>query len=278
VLGPRTVATYAGHFESSLVPFFLGLSQVTPQSCARYIQHRLGQVKRQSLQKELSALRGLLRWLYGDNAPAVPTVPPRALGTPNKKAKRRGPVALTPAEVKALLSELPERGYAQAPVRAWFTVLYETALRPATVAALSVPEHYRKGELYLRITRDVDKARAARMLPLTWAARQALDSVCPEKGLIFGWRDHREQLRISAKQAIPLEKAEAVCPYDLRRARLTHWAESSRNLPGIQHLAGHSKLSTTARYVAPSLRAAEDVLGEDWGKPPKKRRSARRKR
>ena len=48
----------------------------------------------------------------------------------------------------------------------------------------------------------------------------------------------------------------------LRSARITHLLEATGNLPGTQFMAGHKHTTTTARYVKPSLRAAEAMLGQ----------------
>jgi hypothetical protein len=77
-------------------------------------------------------------------------------------------------------------------------VAYETALRPATVDALSVPQHYTKGAASLTITYEIDKARYGSSLPLSDEARAALDAVVHERGLIFGCHDYDDQLKKAA--------------------------------------------------------------------------------
>lgn len=277
-LGARTVASYATTLERHIVPFFRDVSDLTEKRFAEYQAHRLARVKRTTIPKELAVLRGLVGWLYGENAPVVPPLPQRARGRPSKPHTRRGPVDLSPDEVERLLRALPARGYADRPCRAWFVMLYETSLRPATVAALSVPEHYRPGEAYLRLSPDIDKTRRGRVVPITEAAQAALDQVCPAEGLIFGGHSYRQQLRVSAAKVLPPDKAWAITTYDFRRARLTHWCETTTNLAGVQELAGHAKLSTTARYVRSSLRAAEAVLGESRALPRNSDKKLRAKR
>jgi hypothetical protein len=63
-------------------------------------------------------------------------------------------------------------------------VAFETTLRPSTLNALSVPEHYTRGASTLAITDSIDKARFGREVPLSEDARAALDAVIPEAGLI----------------------------------------------------------------------------------------------
>jgi hypothetical protein len=47
----------------------------------------------------------------------------------------------------------------------------------------------------------VDKNRFGREVPLSEAARAALDQVCPDVGLLFGSHDYRRLLREAAKAA-----------------------------------------------------------------------------
>lgn len=111
----------------------------------------------------------------------------------------------------------------------------------------------------LIITDEIDKIRFGRELPLTDGARAALDSVCPEAGIIFGKHDYRDQLEKAAAVALTPEKAKTFAGYDLRHARATQWAESG-NLVGVAYLLGHKQITTTNKYARPNRAAAERVL------------------
>jgi integrase len=262
-LDDRTIAEYARYFEKLLDPFFGTAERVTTEKARDYIAERLGEVQPATVTKELSALRSAVKWHYGDSAPAVPKVSKRATGTKYEKRRRGAPTELTSAEVRRILASMPERTRDDLPARAFFTALYETALRPAALCLLSVPENYRKGRKELTLGREQDKARWGRPLPLTPAARAALDSAAPAAGLIFGehhwWRIFRAAV---SKAKLPPEKAASVCPYDLRHARITHWVDDGASLTGVQYLSGHKLLATTTKYVRPSLRAAMRVVGK----------------
>ena len=54
-------------------------------------------------------------------------------------------------------------------------VLWETGLRSSTVVALEAPRDYRRGSRELFLPREGDKAHDERVVPLTPAARKALD-------------------------------------------------------------------------------------------------------
>jgi hypothetical protein len=112
---------------------------------------------------------------------------------------------------------------------------------------------------------------------LTERARAALDATIVElsknlppgadfKGPVFGEHDYTTHIRRAAlgddetPGALPRELAERFCGAHLRSARITHLLDRGANLPGVQHLAGHRQMSTTARYVRPSFRSALDAL------------------
>ncbi len=270
-IDPETRATYAGYAETHWSTVWPTLESVSDASCAQYARDRLRHVQASTVRKELSALRGLLAWCVETGrlaaAPTVPSIPKRAIGTRHKQARRGPAVWIAPEQVRAILKRLPVTDRFKFPVRAYFTVLYETSLRPGTVEALSVPENWSPGRSELDIPTELDKGREGRPVPLTPAAVKALTSAAPSKGTIFGPVDLRVSLRKAAKPVIGEALAFRLTPYDFRRNRFTHWTEESTNLPGVMHLAGHKRLETTAKYVRGSERAARDVLGTKRRRP-----------
>lgn len=264
---PGTLGTlmgYVRHFQR----FFESMGRITDAACLAYMRERLTRVKRQTIKKELGALRRFVSWATAHGlftrAPAVPPLPARAAGTPFEKRRRDKATPLTPEEVEAIIAALPEWSSSKRvdrfAVRARFRLMWETALRPKTIDRLSVPENYVPGATMLVITQAIDKTRFARELPLTAAARDALESVCPDSGVIFGRHEYRDQLRRAARHALSPEKAKTFTAYDLRHARATQWAESG-NLVGVAYLLGHKQITTTNRYARPNQAAAARVLG-----------------
>lgn len=278
-LDPRTAETYALYVSAHFAPFFGTLEQVTTSMVEDYIAARLRKVKAGTVRKELSALRSLLEYCcmrrYLVEAPEVPPVPKRAVGTEHPQGRRQR-TPLAPEEARAIIDALPEwapKGslgpdgkLVRWPIRARYLVMYETTLRPETIDRLSVPEHYTLGSRRLRLTPELDKARHGRDVPLSRAAQEALEAVAPRRGLIFGAHRSVEHLERAARLVLPRERAETFHPYDLRAAAITHLLERTGNLPGVQHLAGHRHVSTTARYVGSSYRAAEEVLAAVSGR------------
>ena len=250
-----------------LAPYFKTIGQVSQAASANYIRERLKVVKKTTVTKELSALRGFLAWCeeqgYVEHPPIIPKPPRRALGTPFAVRRRGKPTELAPDQVKGVINRLPEcsssKRVAPFPIRSRFVVAYETALRPATLDALSVPEHYTKGAAYLTITDEIDKARYGRSLPLSDEARAALDAVVPERGLIFGCHDYRDQLKKAAEGVLTPAELATFAAYDFRHARITELAEQG-HLTGAAYIAGHKKVSTTDHYARPNRRAADRAL------------------
>jgi integrase len=161
----------------------------------------------------------------------------------------------TAEEIGRILKQLPAytsapRAKVPYPVRDWYVVAWETALRPRTLAKLSAPDDYRKGAATLLIRDEADKSCFGRELPLSDAARAALNRVCPKAGLLFGDHDRVMLLRRAAKAAgIDEHRAARISDYDFRHSRLTDLGQHSDNLAGVMYLAGHKQPATTARYL-----------------------------
>ena len=263
---------YRIYVSAHWLPFFKTLDGITTSSLADYATARLRVVVKATVRKELSGLRGFLRWLdtkTGEKSGHVfPTIGKKVTGT-RRRPKRNIP-DLTTGEVARLLGVMPEtmtskKTKATSWVRPYFTVAWETGLRPATLAALSVPTHYQKGQAELVITDEIDKARYGRTVPLTDEARAALDAVVPKSGVIFGQHDYRSALTRAANVA----GITRLVPYDLRHARATTLLEETGNLPGVAYVLGHKQITTTNRYSQPSKRAAADVLSVSASKKKK---------
>lgn len=273
-----TVEMYATHCRH-LCKHFPRAENITKAGIADYSRARLGKVIKSTVQKERSTLNGFLEWALEQGhlleRPEFPTLPKRAVGTAAQPPRRV--TVLTPEQARALIAMLPQwssaRGQAEAfPVRSRFVVAHETALRPATLDWLSVPEHYTKGAAVLIITDEIDKARFGRELPLTDRARAALDAVAPREGLIFGDHDYRYPLERAAEKALPPELARTFSAYDFRHSRATEWVEESGDIAGTAYLLGHKQVTTTNRYAHPGLRAGRRVLDAASGSPTGKQR------
>lgn len=211
-------------------------------------------------------------------------VPKRITGKAHSVRRRSAADPISPKEVAAIISKLPEWGgrrepkrtdfdrkrkykVQEFPIKARFIVAYETGLRPSTLDAISVPEHYEPGSATLRLTDEIDKQRWGREVPLSQKAREA------RPGLPQG-RSHLRLARLplahqSGGGAGPTGRAGEALRWFAPPVGSHH--APGRVLPepvGVQFIVGHKLISTTARYVKPSFRAALDVL--NLGLPQKK--------
>lgn len=260
---------YEIHVSAHLLPFFETYSNITTASIARYTRERLGKVLRATVRKERSSLADFLAWTEEEGIVAeavqMPPMPRRAAGTKATKRKTQ-PTDLTVEELEAVLAELPEWSSDKPGrfiVRAYLRVSWETGLRPSTMKRLRAPEHYRKGQAFIDVAAEIDKAKFGRRVPISQAAREALDSVVPTDGLIFGQHDWRYFLRPAAKRAgLSSAKVATLTPYDLRHRRLLTWADKSDgvDMSGVSFLAGHKRRSTTDIYLRPTEEAAHRLV------------------
>jgi len=265
---------FALQIVAHIVPWFRTLDRLTPELCPEYYTHRLGQVQRSTVTKEVTCLRAFVEWLHGKGLTSVkpddlPAVPKRDPGTPHKVGKRE-PQAVEPAELRAILHGLPARckerrkeSGNETLCRLLYALYYETGLRPKTIHSLAVPDNWRKGEDVLRLAAKNDKTKFARAVPISRAARLILHWLTEggtRRGPIFGRRpDHRDTVKRVAK-AVLGERGAHFQFYDLRRAAGTHAINAGAPLTGVAWLLGHKHVSTTSKYIKPGQRAAEQAL------------------
>jgi len=263
----ETVGFYTDLVSRLFLPFFESVDGLTTASVDDYARHRLRLVRRDTVVRELTALRSFVRWAsrkkYLSEDVEVSDPPRHAVGTP---VIENITVELSAEECEAILAALPVRTRYGHPVRALFTVMWETSLRIGTLRRLKVPEHYAQGADSLRITQDIDKARYARRMPLTARSRALLDDTCPEKGLLFGRYDYRRTLRTAAKTAgLPADKRKHLSAHDIRHAAVTHAQEVSQNIAGAAYMAGHRRTATTAAYTHPNYAAGLAIQHARFG-------------
>ncbi len=251
----RTNETYALYARAHWASHFGSLSGITRARIDDYCQVRLGRVAASSVSKELGALRAFLRWLGSDLE--VPNLPTRAVGSP-VESHWRGAQEVAPAEVVAILEAL------QSPARERYTFAYETSLRGETIDALKLDVHWHKGSSELVVTDEIDKARFGRLVPLSERAIEVLTTQATTAdargGLLFGTNRSRKLVKRAGVAVLGPERGRRLVPTDLRAGRLTHLLEAGASLPGVQYLAGHKNVTTTARYIKANARAALDAI------------------
>lgn len=252
------------YFRVNFLPFFGNFERFARASYSDYMRDRISRVTRTTLRKELSCLRMFIAWC-GQRDVHLPPVPPLPKaghpGTRSKRARKRKATIIEPAEAKRILVAMPERSRRTGCfVRPLFSLLWETGLRPTTVLKLSAPLNYRKAAKTLFINREIDKEGYERHVPLSAAARKALDRVVPKKGLLFDAAEGslRDSLVAAVKAAGLVARRIGV--YDFKHSRISIAANSGAPLAGVAFLVGHKHVSTTALYVQAGEHAARKAL------------------
>jgi len=264
-VSPETLRTWELYAGAHFIPHFETSDRLCSEACLRdYMRKRLQEVKARTVQKELSSLRRLLTWMVErrlvDGAPVFPKLPRRATGTAHPSGRRKR-IDLSPKEMDAIVFALPAHTRDGQPLRAYFEVMRETGLRPGILQRLRAPDDYRPGSQFLQIRAEAYKARYARELPLSERAREVLDEVCPDEGILFPKFAWRYPLRTAALAAgLDPDRASNIKPYDFRHSVATELTERSGNLLGVGYLLGHRHATTTNQYVHARRSAAESVL------------------
>jgi integrase len=263
------------------LPRWSRLEEITAASVQTYISERLrsvgqkGRLSPVTLSKELSGLRSFLRWCKARGF--INELPSWTAPEPVSEHK---PVCLTREQITALLAQLPtkERHPKRYPAREYYTVMWATSFRAGTMARIRWEDVDLKAGT-ITVMASQDKRKFAREVPLTVEAIEALRSMLPGVGLVFGPCDLRDSLRSAAKRAkLPEEICKRISNHAIRHSRLTDFACRSNNVAAIQHMAGHRDLHSTMRYVHGGLDGARSLLesvdghsGQDSGQKKKRR-------
>lgn len=272
VLDEETIKTYRRTYvPTHFVPFFRSFDAIDESMIDAFARSRLRKVLRKTLSKELGALRGFLRWCKTEGfIAALPPFPEFAKTAKGKRSgsQRAAANELTEAQVTAAIMSLPvmssrisKRDRRLFVVRPRFVVAYETGLRPSTLDALSIPEHWSPGSDTLEVTDDIDKTRFGRHLTLTPAAKRALEQTVKllgiKRGAIFGSHDYRTYLRGVGMDG---ELRTQLAAYDFRHARGTHLVDRGAALSGVAYQLGHTQVTTTNKYAHATRRAGDTAL------------------
>lgn len=219
--------------------------------------HRRGLSPR-SLQRQLSAARGLYRYLQREAR--LDTDPTADIQAP--RAKQTLPATLD-VDAAAQLLDPPDRPTDQAdPLRrrdrAIFELIYGAGLRLAEVAALNLDDTGREPQ-ELRVlgkgarTRIVPVGRKAREAVGEWVAVRDTVAAAEEPALFVSRRGRRLSHRAIQARLNQLAQLQGldrpVHPHTLRHAFATHLLESSGDLRAVQELLGHADIGTTQIYT-----------------------------
>ena len=228
--------------------------QVTQHHIRAFIaqQHRQG-LGGKSLQRLLSAIRGLFRWLLREGlAEHNPATPVRA-----PKSPRHLPATLDADSIRQLL-EIPCDTPLAIRDKAIMELFYSSGLRLSELATL----RWEQLDLVSGMVTVTGKGNRTRMVPVGRMATEALLEWRKNRGVFASFeqpfvfvsqrgtpiatRTIQSRIRYWAKrQGIP----QNIYPHLLRHSFASHVLESSGDLRAVQELLGHADISTTQIYT-----------------------------
>ena len=204
-----------------------------------------------SAARELSAVRGFLKFIGGEDA-RVPVLK-------GPKVKRGLPRPVSPDEAVALAEDIAETardGWIGARDWAVLLLLYGAGLRIGEAMGL-MGDVLPLGDT-LRVTGKRGKTRIVPLLPQVRAAIEAYVAVCPypagrEEALFRGARGGPLSAAL-IRRAVQgargrLGLSDRTTPHALRHSFATHLLGRGADLRSLQELLGHASLSSTQIYT-----------------------------
>ena len=229
-----------------------GLARVDQADLRAFLTaRRMDGIGNGSAARELSAVRGFLRFVGGEDA-RVPLLK-------GPKVKRGLPRPISPDEAVALAGEIAEtarEGWIGARDWAVLLLLYGAGLRIGEAMGL-MGDVLPLGDT-LRVTGKRGKSRQVPLLPQVRAAIEAYVAVCPypverDEALFRGARGGPLSAAL-IRRAVQgargrLGLSDRTTPHALRHSFATHLLGRGADLRSLQELLGHASLSSTQIYT-----------------------------
>jgi integrase/recombinase XerC len=233
----------------------LAIERLDEQAVRQYLawRHRRG-ASGKTLQRELSSLRSLYRWLLREGlAVANP-----AIGVRAPKSPRRLPATLDADQLCSLLDHADRDDVLAIRDQAMVELFYSSGLRLAELVAVNLGDiDMAEGELGV-----LGKGSKTRRVPVGIKAREAIRSWLRVRGNLAGvgepalfvssrgTRIHPRTVEVRvARWARSQGAARDLHPHLLRHSFATHLLESSGDLRAVQELLGHADIGTTQIYT-----------------------------
>lgn len=246
----RLVAFLQDHRGGGVTQAMLGT--LTPGDLRAFLaDRRIDGIGNASAARELSAVRGFLRYVAGDEA-RVPAVK-------GPRVKRGIPRPISPDEAVALAQDVAEQrseGWISARDWAVLLLLYGAGLRISE--ALDLTGAILPLDETVRVTGKRGKTRIVPLLPQVREAIEAYLAVCP-------WQPAKDEPIFRGARGGPLSPAlirravqgarrrlglsERTTPHALRHSFATHLLGRGADLRSLQELLGHASLSSTQVYT-----------------------------
>ncbi len=229
-------------------------SELTPHQVRAYVaqRHRAG-LSGKSLQRELSTLRSLFRYLQQEGL----TENNPAQGIKAPKVKRRLPVTLDADQLSNLLDVSDDNPLSLRDL-AMLELFYSSGLRLAELVSVDL----QGPDLQDATLKVTGKGGKTRQVPIGRKAIAALQKwiavrgelAAPDEPAMFvssrGSRIHPRTVQQRLKQwALQHGASRNIHPHLLRHSFASHLLESSGDLRAVQELLGHADISTTQIYT-----------------------------
>ncbi len=252
-LSPHTLAAYRRDLGAWLSHLHRqGIETPQRSTLEEFIaERRLQGVSTRSLQRQLSALRGYLRYLEHHTGVSYSAL----LAVRLRQPGRHLPLVPDVDQLGQLLDRVDDSDLLTCRDRAMMELIYSSGLRLAELAGLQLADL----DLSQSLLRVTGKGNKERILPIGSKARSALlawlrqrPSLAPASEHVFLGRHGRALSRRNIElrlQAIGRRHDLRLYPHLLRHAFASHLLESSGDLRAVQELLGHSQISTTQIYT-----------------------------
>ncbi|NNN13550.1 MAG: tyrosine recombinase [Acidimicrobiaceae bacterium] len=248
-------------FETYLEGSGLDYESVCRQNVDEYLQYLLKDHDPFSARRQLSALRGLFKFLVTTGR--LPSDPVSLVKPP--KTSSRLPKALSEQEVLGLLESVSDGTPLALRDRSMLELLYGSGLRVSELCSLRTSDFDDHPNLLL-IT---GKGNKQRYVPLSSKASSATDKYLhgarlsllakkPDSGALFlnraGTPLTRQGAWLTLKgRASAVGLGSVFTPHTLRHSCATHMVDHGADLRVVQELLGHADLSTTQIYTKVSM-------------------------
>ncbi len=257
-LSPRTLENYRRDLEQTeswcLLQGLPGWDLLGQQQIQQYIAERhRGGLSGKSLQRELSSLRGLYRYLIREHQAEVN--PAELVRAP--KVQRKLPHTLNVDEMSHLL-DVPVEDILEIRDLAMMELFYSSGLRLSEMASLDQHD-LDLDEAMVEVT---GKGGKSRRVPVGRKAIEALKAwlelrpgiaLKRERALFIsrlGRRIHQRTIQVRLeKWAKEKGATQHLHPHMLRHSFATHLLESSSDLRAVQEMLGHQDIATTQIYT-----------------------------
>lgn len=218
-----------------------------------YLATLFNTVKATSIQRKIAAIRHF--YLFCSKREFIEPNPAVLLKTPRSDTLL--PAFLTKNEMEQLISFNYGKSRLGVRNRAIIELLYSSGLRVGELVSSKVSSI----DFHQKSIRVFGKGKKERLIPVTTPACDAIESYlmlrsdgAPQHAALFLNKLNKPMTTRGVQYIIDTISRKAgiykkVSPHMLRHSFATHFLDNGMNLRYIQHMLGHSNLSTTEKYT-----------------------------